>query len=126
MEFLIWGNRISIDAIDSWSGKMNHKWLWPFYEDNLEIPDDWKIYFANVNVAEEGEIYALREINIYEELFIDYGEQFWDEIKPVWDFKGFAYDVVEFNGNEEISFIEALEEYEELTKLKNLSTIIND
>lgn len=100
MAFDIWNNLLWVDGVNSWTSKINQMWRWPYdeleekdwkkrgVEEELEFDDDWKEIFANLDVKADGLIYAIQDIDTYQELTIDYGMSFWEKppaIKPIWD-----------------------------------------
>ena len=128
MDFLIWNNLIHIDAINSLAGKMNHKWKWPWYgEDIPAMPGQWANFFSNITVDPiNGQIRTLNFIKQEKELFIDYGTGFWEERdeKPTWVLVDVDYDTqVQFQ-NKSTTFEKALNEYPQLKSLLENSFVI--
>ncbi len=135
MDFKIWNNLIYIDAINSWAGKMNHKWIWPWYDLDIPMPPEWTGFFANVIIVEQdAEISALTEIKKNHELFIDYHKSYWvdKDQKPGWFVGAWQKDLsVLFKGpldfkEEYITFTEALKEYKDLRDLIDQSIPVYD
>ncbi len=130
-EFSVWNNVIYVDAADSWAGKINHKWLWPYLamtKDELRkegiarrppLPEAWKDVFANVFVDEEGGIFVTRFVSRGEELAADYTFNFWGDTKPVWDITGLSVQ-------EQSRLLGQLDVDPKLKRLRDASTVKTD
>ncbi len=107
IDIKIWGNTISIDGKGSWTSLINHKWMFPEEcEENYDKA--WDKFFANCIFKEGGKIVALRKIKKNDQLFIDYGKNFWkNKPPPFWDLT----DAPE-------NLLKAIDECNELKELK--------
>lgn len=113
LDITVWDNLVAIDSAKSWSGLINHKWRFP-EECEAYYKSNWDNFFANCDVKESGNIVAIRDIKADEELYIDYGMDFWKGKKPPeWQLEG-----------AEKGLFTALEDCDELRKLKEASKII--
>ncbi len=85
---VVTGSGIPSEQI-TWQGRINHKWSWhtvlTLSKFNISMPDQWKMAFSNVSVdGYTGELRTTRRVEKDEQLFIDYGLQYWTKDKPIW------------------------------------------
>ena len=98
MSFDLWNNVIHVDAESSWNGKINQQWDWPYdllSDEELRVkglkriePDPrWLRAFSNIDISPDGTIFPNRDIDLGEELTINYGLDFWKDkkFKPTWN-----------------------------------------
>ena len=120
----------SQDTDSHWGGLINHKWSWPYNgEDDPEknMPEFWKDLFSNVNIDEEGTLHPRYQIFDGDELYLDYGIDYWKDKKPrpVWNWPVRNTKEIEVDFNEEfITFQNATEKYPKLKKYVEASTIV--
>ena len=107
LQIYVWGGEsVYIDAADSWPGKLNHKWDWPYTNSKRLFKEaGYAKYFANTYVSLTDNIivqtprYRTPTLNVKgnvigikkgDELTIDYGQEFWrtNSSKPIWDLRG--------------------------------------
>lgn len=101
MTFDLWNNTVHVDGTNSWHGKINHQWEWPYDKyTNQELSGmglyrkqplpEWLGVFANVDVGPNGVVFTPRKVLAGEELTVDYGLEFWSDktFKPRWDLRG--------------------------------------
>jgi SET domain-containing protein len=82
-----------VDAQETWPGKFNHKWRWPF---NRALDTDLQSVFANTEVMADGTIFSLRDIEADEEVTWDYGVSYWeDKGQPTWDWSSLSREAIE-------------------------------
>ena len=122
---------IWVDAKETWSGLINHKWKWPFKDMNT-MPPQWKLFFSNIEVIDPGDyikffpgdLVTIIKIGRNEELYLDYGKEFWAKERPKWVLSSAKSSMeIEFQ-KKTISFLKALDTVNELKELKDISEVI--
>ncbi len=112
-EFKVWGNDIWVDAEDTWAGKMNHQWNWPAAFGGFPH-SSWAAFFSNAAVEDDATVTATRfadrlgfapldwpmavpAANAGDELFIDYGAEYWEgaDSAPFWDLRSAPGDLLQ-------------------------------
>ena len=114
MPTTIWEHTIWIDGKSSYAGKINHKWnppwgniertIWDKYHEEYQ----WLVgIFATVQVAKNGDIISLEKLREGQEIFLDYGVDYWrDIIRPIWN-------LAALEGGQLVEFIKMVYVYED-------------
>jgi hypothetical protein len=73
-----------------WCSLANHKWRYPGSYDVTTMPSDLHPYFSCMEMKSDGAMQLLRNISKGEEIFSDYGPDYWENfgISPQWNLKG--------------------------------------
>lgn len=81
-------------TVRSWAATCNHKWQYP--GDYSILAKELYPFFASVSMEENGEMIALRPIEKGEEIFLDYGEGYWESkgIRPKWSLSTLLKDTI--------------------------------
>lgn len=110
-----------------WNSRLNHKWSWKIAVMNInivQIPEKWIGLFSNVDITSEDlKMTASSDINMNDELFLDYGFGYWGKNeKPLWDMKSAPPSFINFL--KEVKFQNLPEDWKNILKvLENQETL---